>query len=366
MKARAPFDKNFFTEYNTFMELYGKKQIDIREDNKSAVIDILLQRESTMLQMAERLGLSHTALAKVVNELRQKNVVQLCAVRDAGAGRPPKVFGVNGDCAIACAVLLTSERVYVYYVDMRGFQINKIDTENTFPDFASLLDFTVAQVHALKCHPRLEGKILKNIYIGIPSARMYGKTFADLGDVAQAAFAERFPTVRTVVRRNVDYETVAESKYGLLSDGKKNALFLNLDECFCASFFLGGSVYRGDHGMQGYDANDGFCGIKRVPDFAALAEKYAAGEREATEKVHALLLPAVQKAGALMRILDIGYAVLGGELQRLGDRFLEVCASHFGENKSVKYTVMGKDIPAALSGAVWQSTYATLQDVMVR
>ena len=64
------------------MKNYGKKQIDIREDNKSAVIDILLQNDSTMLQMSEVLKLSHTALAKVIKELTQKNIVMLTDVKE--------------------------------------------------------------------------------------------------------------------------------------------------------------------------------------------------------------------------------------------------------------------------------------------
>jgi len=59
------------------MEIYGKKQIDIREDNKSAVIDLLLKSEVTVLELSSALDLSHTAIAKVIKELLQKNVVEV-------------------------------------------------------------------------------------------------------------------------------------------------------------------------------------------------------------------------------------------------------------------------------------------------
>lgn len=70
------------------VKIYGKKQLDIREDNKSAVINVLLQQESTLPQIAEKLGLSLTALAKVMKELQQKEVVRIVKEETVAYGRP--------------------------------------------------------------------------------------------------------------------------------------------------------------------------------------------------------------------------------------------------------------------------------------
>lgn len=362
------FDKYFLSRYNSNdMEIYGKKQIDIREDNKSAVIDILLQQESTMLQMSEQLKLSHTALAKVINELRQKNVVQLTEVRECGAGRPPKVYGVNGNCAITCAVILRQDRIYVYYVDMRGFQINKMDCGNNFSSLGDVLDYAAAQVKSLKQHPRLSDKILKNIYVGIPSADFYGETFASLQQAVFEKFNCCFPQVRTVVKRNVDYEIIAESKYGLLNRGVKNAVLINMDDYVCASFILGGNVYCGDNGMQGYDPFGTFKGFNHLFDGDSdLAAKYRDGDCDAVNKVHSATVDEIKRVGEVLRFLDINEIVLGGAVMTLGERYTEFCRRSFGDDKCVRYSTMGKDVPAALSGAVWQATYSTLQEVMIR
>lgn len=369
MNFETLFDKYPMSRYNnTDMEIYGKKQIDIREDNKSAVIDILLKRESTMPQMSEQLKLSHTALAKVINELRQKNVVVLSELRDSGAGRPPKLYGVNGDCAIACSVIVKRKAVYVYYVDMRGFQINKSDCENNFASLGDLLDYAAAQVKNLKKHPRLNEKILKNIYVGIPSAPLCGKTFSEASLAVSEKFGEEFPFAHTVARRNIDYEMIAESKYGVLNNGIKNAVLLNLDDYACASFMLGGNVYCGDNGMQGYEPENPFEGLISAfgADYENIAASYRRGELKAVSAVESCVGAQIERVGNVMRFLDVGEAVLSGKVCLLGDGFLEFCKSKLGGGVRVRYSAMGKDVPAALSGAVWQATYFTLQEVMMR
>ena len=231
------------------MSVYGKKQIDIREDNKSAVIDILLKGEATMLEMSERLKLSHTALAKVIKELTLKNIVQPTEVRGANTGRPPKVYGINGDCAIACAVVISPEKIYVYYLDMRGFQINETSCDNLFADFSSLMNYVTGQVEFLKSHPRLNDKILKCIYIGVPAAGLFGMSYPDTEREVLAACAARFSLQEIVVRRNIDYEMVAETKYGLLKGGDQNAVLVNLDRRLCASFLFI-SYFRCGYGLR--------------------------------------------------------------------------------------------------------------------
>ena len=251
------------------MAIYGKKQINIREDNKSAVVDILLQQEATMPQLAERLMLSHTALAKVMHELMQKNIVLCSEGKGTGSGRPPKVYEINADCAMTCAVILMQKSIDIYYVDMRGFQVNKRTAENDFSSLSALLADVQEYIGTLKEHPRLKDRVLKYIYIGLPTARFYGMDFCESCREVSLSFSERFPGIRNVVRRNVDYAMVAESKYGVLKNDCRNAVLLNLDEYLCASFLLNGSIYDGDRWMQGYDSAQNFPGLQALRAQAA-------------------------------------------------------------------------------------------------
>lgn len=361
-------DKNFSIPYNSNMSVYGKKQIDIREDNKSAVIDILLKGEATMLEMSERLKLSHTALAKVIKELTLKNIVQPTEVRGANTGRPPKVYGINGDCAIACAVVISAEKIYVYYLDMRGFQINETSCDNLFADFSSLMNYVTGQVEFLKSHPRLNDKILKCIYIGVPAAGLFGMSYPDTEREVLAACAARFSLQEIVVRRNIDYEMVAETKYGLLKGGDQNAVLVNLDRRLCASFLFNGNLFCGDRQKQGLGSAEEFGGVYALfpHSFESAAAQYRAGEESARETLERALREPLTGLGKLLAFLDVGEVVFSGGVKALGDPFLRFAGTLLGENCSVRYSALGKEVPAALSGAVWLSTYSTLQKVMAR
>lgn len=327
------------------MEIYGKKQINIREDNKSAVIDVLLQSQATMLDMSERLGLSHTSLAKVIRELMQKNVVQIVNYDTSAFGRPSKVYGINGDCAISCAIVFNEERVYIYYFDMRGFQINEIAFENDCRQLQPLALRVVQEMHRLKQHPRLNEKIIKYIYIGAPSAGLFGYDFNVCSEVFLCELNKAFPDVHLQVHHNEDYEMIAEKKYGSLKNGEKNVVLVNLGKHISASVMLCGEIYRGDNNLHGEFT---------VP--MAFNAEYNADN----------IIPMLKELSCFLSFMDIHEVVLGGDAQKQDKNLLALVKKVLGEKVNVRFSTMGTDVPSSLSGAVWLAVYSTLQELMAR
>lgn len=349
------------------MEISGKKQINIREDNKSAVIHLLLQREFTLLQMSECLKLSHTALAKVMKELMAKNVVTLKTSDAQTTGRPPKVYSIDGDCAIACAVVVTRKKIYVYYFDMRGFQINEHVSDNVFDNMGALLQDVLEDVVRLKVHPRLQGRVLKYIHIGLPSGTFLNQEFALSAEMVAEQFAQKFPEVHIEVNRNVDYEIIAEKTYGVLKDGQRNAVLLNFDDFVCASFLFNGDVYNGDTRSQGLLIDDTFHGLNvLMKQNEALADDYVSRNEEVKIQLHKNMQTVLTQLRATLQFLDIREVVVSGAAKKLGDDFLVYLNECLGGDKIVRFTVMGKNVQAALAGAVWLSTYSTLQEIISR
>ncbi len=349
------------------MEISGKKQVNIREDNKSAVIHLLLQQEFTLLQMSERLGLSHTALIKVMKELMAKNVVTLKTSDAQATGRPPKVYSIDGDCAIACAVVITRRKIYVYYFDMRGFQINEHVSDNQFENMDTLLQDVLEEVVRLKVHPRLQGRMLKYIHIGLPSGHFLGQDFAHSAEMMTEQFMQKFSAVHIEVNRNVDYEIIAEKTYGLLKDGQRNAVLLNFDDFVCASFLFDGAVYNGDTRSQGLLTDNVFCGLNAlIKESETFINDYAVGQEKAKTLLHKSMETALAQLRTILQFLDIREVVVTGEAKKLGDGFLSYLNESLGGDKIVRFTVMGKNVQAALAGAVWMSTYSTLQEVISR
>lgn len=327
------------------MEIYGKKQINIREDNKSAVIDVLLQSHATMLDMSEKLGLSHTSLAKVIRELMQKNVVQIVNYDTSAFGRPSKVYGINGDCAISCAIVFNEERVYVYYFDMRGFQINEITFENDCRQLQPLVLRVIQEMHRLKQHPRLNEKIIKYVYVGAPSVGLFGYDFNVCSEVFLCELNKAFPDVRLQVWHNEDYEMIAEKKYGLLKNGEKNVALVNLGKHISASVMIGGEIYRGDNNRHG--------------EFTVPSEPN--GEYTA-DKIE----PLFKELSCFLSFMDIHEVVLGGDAQKQDKNLLDLVKKVLGNNVNVRFSTMGADVPSSLSGAVWLAVYSTLQELMAR
>lgn len=348
------------------MEISGKKQVNVREDNKSAVIHLLLQREFTLLQMSERLKLSHTALAKVMKELMAKNVVMLKTSDAQTTGRPPKVYSIDGDCAIACAVVVTRKKIYVYYFDMRGFQINEHVSDNVFEDMDALLQYVQEQVVNLKIHPRLQDRVLKYIHIGLPSGCFLGQDFVYSAEMAEEQFTQRFPAIHIEVNRNVDYEMTAEKTYGLLKDGQRNAVLLNFDDFVCASFLFDGVVYNGATRSHGVLSDDTFCGLHALNQDGTFAEAYKAGNEDVQRQLHENMRIVLAQLRTALQLLDVKEVVVSGEAKKFGDGFLLYLNEALGGDKIVRFTVMGKNVQAALAGAVWLSTYSTLQEIISR
>ena len=194
------------------MEGNGKKQINIREDNKSAVIDLLLRSEMTVLELASALGLSHTAIAKVIRELLQKNVVQISDNIAPCFGRPPKIYCINSACAITCAVMINSRSIYIYYVDMRGFQINCIEMENNFTSAKNMISVVAEKIRLLRNYPYLIDKEFKYIYIGIPTEGVCQEDFITVKSKFDEWFGREFQGIQTVVQCNTNYQLFAELK----------------------------------------------------------------------------------------------------------------------------------------------------------
>jgi len=324
------------------MEIYGKKQIDIREDNKSAVIDLLLKSEVTVLELSSALDLSHTAIAKVIKELLQKNVVEVSDNVSPCFGRPPKTYRINRGCAIACAVMIDAQRVHIYYLDMRGFQINSMVVENTFDNADELIAFLADKILSLKSHPRLEDKMWKYIYVGIPTDGICGESYLIVSQKVENVFIQRFRDIQTVVQCNANYQLLAEVKYGALRNAKKNAMLVDFNGAVSAAFLFDGRIYLGEYGCHGYfsgTSNDG----------------------EERKNIRAI----VREIAYVIRLLDIHNVIFSGAVKEQ-EWFMPYAKEVLGDDVECAFSMMGKNVPSALSGAVWQATYSTLMKVMLR
>ena len=300
----------------------------------------------TVLELASALGLSHTAIAKVIRELLQKNVVQISDNIAPCFGRPPKIYCINSACAITCAVMINSRSIYIYYVDMRGFQINCIEMENNFTSAKNMISVVAEKIRLLRNYPYLIDKEFKYIYIGIPTEGVCQEDFITVKSKFDEWFGREFQGIQTVVQCNTNYQLFAELKYGTLCNKKKNALLIDFGRTITAALFLNGNVYQGDYNSQGQ-----FEGVEPLEGNV--------------DKIENTIKSVIKKTVEIIRFLDIHNVVFSGIVKNM-EWFMPFVKKEFGDGVACYFSTMGKNVPPALSGAVWQATYSTLMKVIVR
>jgi predicted NBD/HSP70 family sugar kinase len=96
------------------------------------------------------------------------------------------------------------------------------------------------------------------------------------------------------------------------------------------------------------------------------AEAYKAGNEDVQRQLHENMRIVLAQLRTALQLLDVKEVVVSGEAKKFGDGFLLYLNEALGGDKIVRFTVMGKNVQAALAGAVWLSTYSTLQEIISR
>jgi predicted NBD/HSP70 family sugar kinase len=195
---------------------------------------------------------------------------------------------------------------------------------------------------------------------------MFGMDFQTSAQLAHDYFETAWPSIRVEVNRNVDYEMTAEKTYGLLTGEHKNTVLLNFDEQPCASLLIDGAVYHGDFHNQGLFASQKNTTGVHAMYKEGVCKAYAEGDMQAKKWVEQTFSPMLETLRTVLQFLDVHEVVVSGEAKYFGDSFLTWMHTCLGENCKIHFSIMGKDVKPAVSGAVWLSTYSTLQDIIMR
>jgi len=355
--------------------LNGKKQIDIRESNKSAVIDMMLQQECNLAQLEEKLNLSHTALNKVIKELMEKKVVKLVGRRVQEVGRPSAFYNINPDCGAAAAVSFTSNYLEIFIVDMRGFEINRYCADYEYKDADTLLKLIVSTLSQLSQHYRIKSQLLM-LSISVPASGLNEYTFEQWSQVFYDYFKDS-QIVRgdIVVRRDIEFACIAERKFGVFKNGAENAVFLNLSGKMPMSIMFASESY--------YTASKSFNGNINAlthQDYRLLLQRHtgkhlSAASMEYTENspsavaaVHSFFEPVVDKVANLMFMLNIDKLIVFGDIKLFGSNLLayfqDICRKKCSDATVLISRITDRSLPCA--GAIWHSTYNSLKDIIVR
>ena len=354
-------------------DMVGKKQRDIREDNKSVVIDCLLRSQMTLAELEQQLKLSHTALRKVMMELMDLKVVRIIDMKTGEMGRPSALYDIAPDCGCAAAVCLGQKRLEIFIVDMKGFQINKFVSEDNFSNVSEMLLFVREKFNSLLKHKRTEKSGLSTICVSIPFAGVGETPFCECEKQISHDLGECFKSAEIIVKNNNDFWALGENKYGKLHHYHgKSALLCEMEGGVCCSFYYEKVNYCGEKPAYG-SFNSIFAGditadIERAAgeSFSAVKEKYLKGEDRAVSIVNAAALPAIKKIAEISQALCVSLVLLDGRLSDLGNGFLAFASAETAKispDTLVNYSALTDRSPSC-AGAVWFASYVSLKKIM--
>src|SRR5690554_6312791 len=107
------------------MKQKGENQHLIRDINLNLVLNELKEGDASVTELAERLGLSNTAISKIIRELVSLNMVlEGEAVVSPIAGRRRKNFKYNPNFGISAVVNYAQKEVVI--LDMKGLIIEEV------------------------------------------------------------------------------------------------------------------------------------------------------------------------------------------------------------------------------------------------
>ena len=352
--------------------MVGKKQRNIREDNKSVVIDCLLRAHMTLADLEEKLKLSHTALRKVMNELMELNIVRVIEMKTGEMGRPSAVYDINPDCGFAAAVCVGENRLEIFVVDMKGFQTDKFFSETDLGSAEEIFSFTEKKISGMLRHERTKDGVLSTICVSLPFGGILDRSFSECRTLVSEKLKNLLPSAEIVVKNNNDYWAIGESKYGKLHHRQESALLCEVERSVCCSFYYGGINYCGSAPSAG-SLNRLFDGdlaeeaaVRIGMNERDFCEAYRRGDDAAVQAFYGLAGPVFTEVGKIARCMCAPTVLLSGFFCSLGEAFLEKANEWIGAVypcAKAEFSAFTDRSPSC-AGAVWCASYTSLKKLL--
>ena len=348
--------------------MVGKKQRDIRENNKSLVIDCLLSSEMTTANLEKQLKLSHTALLKVINELKSLNIVRDYDTKHGEKGRPSRVYEINPDCAFAAAICLGEKRIEIFVVDMKGFQVNKYVSFLTFSSEEEFVLFSLNKLDELLKHERTKNKKLSTICISLPFGCINNADFELTKEYVYKSFKNHFINSEIDIKSNNEFWAHAERKYGRLKNFSGGALLCELEGFVSCAFSFNKECYIGkkakNNTINKLLSND-ICRqleskIKEPID--SIIDRYVKNETIIVKLVNEELDGVLFKVKEIASLLDVDIVLFSGMLAKLGNNFFSHVQEIF-ENQQFDVSPFIDRSPS-FAGAVFIASYDSLKSLL--
>lgn len=380
-----------------------ENQNNYRVSNDIKAIALLQKGPKTCVELAKGLGVTFTAITRIVHELDEAKLtlgVAAKADKSNKMGRRPSYVALNKSLGIVCGVDLSGQDISIA---LAGLDL-EILCEATLEDHALIdrpvLEEVMKTIEKLLASPKTKGLPLVEICISTPGKLdqngdfIFAKRFPDYPDIhLKAMFSERFH-VKVDVYRDVKMGLVGERVFGNVPKEDNDIFFAYIDRGAGSSMLLNGHLYGGAHGLSGevnalapvdeltqgslngsfYTLTDIHQDVKarlvntpdhplkglehfHTPDLAALYEQgdpLVCGALEKSARYNAIALL------SFVNLLDVEDVVIQGRIVMFGEKYRSLLEHYFTlydlNHNTARILFSSLKGKANVLGAVYQGT----------
>ena len=386
----------------------GQNQTVVRDNNMKLILFSLLENNMSCSDLADKLLLSKPAMTKITSEMIDLDLIVSGGTQDRrpaiGLGRKKSYLSINENVGVVAAIDFSTVNISVGLYNLNGKEIAvreladaEFITKEVLARVAELLSGLMEQC--------ADGRELLCLCIGA-SGKIDKETgnivesikFRDCLDVnVKEFFGKRFST-EVLVKNDMDLALLAETKYGALCDGVRDALLLYIDSGLGGAVLSDGQIISGHHGFAGefglivtvdddgseqpYDCIVSVNAIKdklrkyqKESGVQLLAEGFrfrdvAAKFKEGNPAVRRIVFRSADFVARLIagmaNMLDSGRILISGRVRAFGDEYLRRINENplLGRRKNeVVYSGMEKPV---LRGAVFHAIEASFDILITR
>lgn len=381
------------------MQTY-ENQYNLRVANELKVITALKNGPMSLNDLAEKLGVSFTAISKIVDQMIETNIVRKTSkkAKSLKRGRVPTYIKLDTSVGVTAAIDLSTSDLVVSISDVTGkIIVSDAVTGSDFVTEESLRDLS-ALIKALLKRPEVEDRPLLGICIASPG--MVDKNTGELGFAFKVKSHNKLsPTnfffnefgVPTHLYNDVKLGMVAEKVYGCVPASAENYMFIHIGNACGMSFSFNGKLYQGKNGYCGELTNFneeeqpkvgdknylyGFIYMatkieeldptlkirlpNRYPDKQKIVNLYNSGNKAVVEAVDYYLLKDAAQVIAYNDLLDMEYIIFEGGINMFGDpareKFFKMINNlDRGEFRAKILFSSLTDVSPSLLGAIYQA-----------
>lgn len=379
------------------------KNVNIREANIEAILRLLLKVNLSAAQIARELNLSKTAVANILIEMEELNLVENIATNGASLEKYQRsLYQINKEAGAMLIIEFGSVYVNVILSYLNGEAISKVKLDN--------LEFlTIDSLELIvKEYQELARKVIPNIPVLVCVISAPGQINKDTDDIVKSVkfkhikdtnvrtwFIEKIK-IPVIIKNDINLAIIGEQKIHNTTSSLDNALLLYIDSGIGGAIMNKGKLIDGDDGfaaefglIKTYDNfgnhlyYDLICSINSIKTqvlyrknignetiineefkYRDVVEAYIKEDELVTEVVTYTAGKIGELISDLYNIFNYKNIFIGGRIKDLGNKYLDsVKASINIDLREINLQYTESDDDAAFYGAVVLGTNYVFKNI---